>query len=161
MTKVFDVVVKLNGVESHYNNKAQAILAIITDLSQAENFAEITKEEFEEVRQDLKLLRDTEKAVKVESDFISFSASLVNQKRDRNLNKQETGYVFSTDLPKTFRLDHNIAKADLLFEVLEIYSEMNEFTSEIRTELLEDFKTLLYEKEPYIPGCGMITEVEI
>lgn len=161
MTKVFDVVVKSNGVESHYNNKAQAILAIITDLSQREDFVELTKAEFEGIRKSLKLLRDSEKAITVKNEHMEFKAALVNQKRDRNLNKQATGYVFSTDLPKTFRLDHNIAKADLLFEVLDIYSEMNEFTSDIRAELLEDFKVLLYEKEPYIPGCGMITEVEI
>lgn len=95
----------------------------------------------------------------ITSEFIEYVATAKTVEVENDTFKQTKGYVFSTDLPKTFHTDLNSAKVELLFEVLNTYISMNKMTKTIQVELVEDLKSLIYETEPYIAGCGQITEV--
>lgn len=160
-TKKYNIVVHDDGVEARYDNKPQAILAIVASLYQTLLTHNITMEELMEIRRGLLLLHDAEKHAGYSSEYIKFTldAEEVEPFVIKDASTIETGYVVTTDFPISFHTDLNGAKAEVLFELLDIYTSMNEITSEVQSEFMEDLKTLLGEKEPLILGCGQITEV--
>lgn len=160
-TKKYNIVVHDDGVEARYDNKPQAILAIVASLYQTLLTHNITMEELMEIRRGLLLLHDAEKHAGYSSEYIKFTldAEEVEPFIIKDASTIEMGYVVTTDFPISFHTDLNGAKAEVLFELLDIYTSMNEITSEVQSEFMEDLKTLLGEKEPLILGCGQITEV--
>lgn len=160
-TKKYTIAVHDDGVEARYDNKPQAILAIVASLYQTLLTHNITMEELMEIRRGLLLLHDAEKHAGYSSEYIKFTldAEEVEPLIIKDASTIETGYVVTTDFPISFHTDLNGAKAEVLFELLDIYTSMNEITSEVQSEFMEDLKTLLGEKEPLILGCGQITEV--
>lgn len=160
-TKKYSIVVHDDGVEARYDNKPQAILAIVASLYQTLLTHNITMEELMEIRRGLLLLHDAEKHAGYSSEYIKFTldAEEVEPFVIKDASTIEMGYVVTTDFPISFHTDLNGAKAEVLFELLDIYTSMNEITSEVQSEFMEDLKTLLGEKEPLILGCGQITEV--
>lgn len=160
-TKKYIIAVHDDGVEARYDNKPQAILAIVASLYQTLLTHNITMEELMEIRRGLLLLHDAEKHAGYSSEYIKFTldAEEVEPFVIKDASTIETGYVVTTDFPISFHTDLNGAKAEVLFELLDIYTSMNEITSEVQSEFMEDLKTLLGEKEPLILGCGQITEV--
>lgn len=160
-TKKYTIVVHDDGVEARYDNKPQAILAIVASLYQTLLTHNITMEELMEIRRGLLLLHDAEKHAGYSSEYIKFTldAEEVEPFIIKDASTIEMGYVVTTDFPISFHTDLNGAKAEVLFELLDIYTSMNEITSEVQSEFMEDLKTLLGEKEPLILGCGQITEV--
>lgn len=160
-TKEYTIVVHDDGVEARYDNKPQAILAIVASLYQTLLTKNITMEELMEIRRGLILLHDAEKHAGYNSEYIKFTldAEEVEPLIIKDASTIEMGYVVTTDFPISFHTDLNGAKAEVLFELLDIYTSMNEITSEVQSEFMEDLKTLLGEKEPLILGCGQITEV--
>lgn len=160
-TKKYTIAVHDDGVEARYDNKPQAILAIVASLYQTLLTHNITMEELMEIRRGLLLLHDAEKHAGYSSEYIKFTldAEEVEPFVIKDASTIETGYVVTTDFPISFHTDLNGAKAEVLFELLDIYTSMNEITSEVQSEFMEDLKTLLGEKEPLILGCGQITEV--
>jgi hypothetical protein len=160
-TKKYNIVVHDDGVEARYDNKPQAILAIVASLYQTLLTHNITMEELMEIRRGLLLLHDAEKHTGYSSEYIKFTldAEEVEPFIIKDASTIEMGYVVTTDFPISFHTDLNGAKAEVLFELLDIYTSMNEITSEVQSEFMEDLKTLLGEKEPLILGCGQITEV--
>ena len=160
-TKKYNIVVHDDGVEARYDNKPQAILAIVASLYQTLLTHNITMEELMEIRRGLILLHDAEKHAGYSSEYIKFTldAEEVEPFIIKDASTIEMGYVVTTDFPISFHTDLNGAKAEVLFELLDIYTSMNEITSEVQSEFMEDLKTLLGEKEPLILGCGQITEV--
>ena len=158
-TKVYHIIVSNNGINASYNNKAQAILAIATNLIQTISTKDLTISQLKGIKDDLKTLNDLQVGAAISSEFIEYTATAKTAEVENNTFKQTTGYVFSTDLPKTFHTDLNSAKVELLFEILDTYISMNKITKTIQLELVEDLKGLLNETEPYIAGCGQITKV--
>ena len=160
-TKKYNIVVHDDGVEARYDNKPQAILAIVASLYQTLLTHNITMEELMEIRRGLLLLHDAEKHAGYSSEYIKFTldAEEVEPFIIKDASTVEMGYVVTTDFPISFHTDLNGAKAEVLFELLDIYTSMNEITGEVQSEFMEDLKTLLGEKEPLILGCGQITEV--
>lgn len=160
-TKKYTIAVHDDGVEARYDNKPQAILAIVASLYQTLLTHNITMEELMEIRRGLLLLHDAEKHAGYSSEYIKFTldAEEVEPFIIKDASTIEMGYVVTTDFPISFHTDLNGAKAEVLFELLDIYTSMNEITSEVQSEFMEDLKTLLGEKEPLILGCGQITEV--
>ena len=160
-TKKYNIVVHDDGVEARYDNKPQAILAIVASLYQSLLTHNITMEELMEIRRGLILLHEAEKHAGYSSEYIKFTldAEEVEPFIIKDASTIEMGYVVTTDFPISFHTDLNGAKAEVLFELLDIYTSMNEITSEVQSEFMEDLKTLLGEKEPLILGCGQITEV--
>ena len=160
-TKKYNIVVHDDGVEARYDNKPQAILAIVASLYQTLLTHNITMEELMEIRRGLLLLHDAEKHAGYSSEYIKFTLDVEETEHYtlRDISTIEMGYVVTTDFPISFHTDLNGAKAEVLFELLDIYTSMNEITSEVQSEFMEDLKTLLGEKEPLILGCGQITEV--
>lgn len=160
-TKKYIIVVHDDGVEARYDNKPQAILAIVASLYQTLLTHNITMEELMEIRRGLLLLHDAEKHAGYSSEYIKFTLDVeeVEPFIIKDASTIEMGYVVTTDFPISFHTDLNGAKAEVLFELLDIYTSMNEITSEVQSEFMEDLKTLLGEKEPLILGCGQITEV--
>ena len=160
-TKKYNIVVHDDGVEARYDNKPQAILAIVASLYQTLLTHNITMEELMEIRRGLILLHEAEKHAGYSSEYIKFTldAEEVEPFIIKDASTIEMGYVVTTDFPISFHTDLNGAKAEVLFELLDIYTSMNEITSEVQSEFMEDLKTLLGEKEPLILGCGQITEV--
>lgn len=160
-TKKYTIAVHDDGVEARYDNKPQAILAIVASLYQTLLTHNITMEELMEIRRGLLLLHDAEKHAGYSSEYIKFTldAEEVEPLIIKDASTIEMGYVVTTDFPISFHTDLNGAKAEVLFELLDIYTSMNEITSEVQSEFMEDLKTLLGEKEPLILGCGQITEV--
>lgn len=159
--KKYTIAVHDDGVEARYDNKPQAILAIVASLYQTLLTKNITMEELMEIRRGLLLLHDAEKHAGYSSEYIKFTldAEEVEPFIIKDASTIEMGYVVTTDFPISFHTDLNGAKAEVLFELLDIYTSMNEITSEVQSEFMEDLKTLLGEKEPLILGCGQITEV--
>lgn len=158
-TKIYHIIVSNNGINASYNNKAQAILAIATNLIQIISTKDLTISQLKGIKDDLKALNDLQASAAISSEFIEYTATAKTAEVENNTFKQTTGYVFSTDLPKTFYTDLNSAKVELLFEILDTYISMNKITKTIQLELVEDLKGLLNETEPYIAGCGQITKV--
>ncbi len=160
-TKKYNIVVHDDGVEARYDNKPQAILAIVASLYQTLLTNNINMEELMEIRRGLLLLHDAEKHAGYSSEYIKFTldAEEVEPFIIKDASTIETGYVVTTDFPISFHTDLNGAKAEVLFELLDIYTSMNEITGEVQGEFMDDLKTLLGEKEPLILGCGQITEV--
>lgn len=160
-TKKYNIVVHDDGVEARYDNKPQAILAIVASLYQTLLTHNITMEELMEIRSGLLLLHDAEKHTGYNSEYIKFTLDVkeVEPLIIKDASTIEMGYVVTTDFPISFHTDLNGAKAEVLFELLDIYTSMNEITNEVQSEFMEDLKTLLGEKEPLILGCGQITEV--
>ena len=160
-TKKYTIAVHDDGVEARYDNKPQAILAIVASLYQTLLTHNITMEELMEIRRGLLLLHDAEKHAGYSSEYIKFTldAEEVEPFIIKDASTIEMGYVVTTDFPISFHTDLNGAKAEVLFELLDIYTSMNEITGEVQSEFMEDLKTLLGEKEPLILGCGQITEV--
>ena len=160
-TKKYTIAVHDDGVEARYDNKPQAILAIVASLYQTLLTNNITMEELLEIRRGLLLLHDAEKHTGYSSEYIKFTldAEEVEPFIIKDASTIEMGYVVTTDFPISFHTDLNGAKAEVLFELLDIYTSMNEITGEVQSEFMEDLKTLLGEKEPLILGCGQITEV--
>lgn len=160
-TKKYSIVVHDDGVEARYDNKPQAILAIVASLYQTLLTHNITMEELIEIRRGLLLLHEAEKHAGYSSEYIKFTldAEEVEPFIIKDASTIEMGYVVTTDFPISFHTDLNGAKAEVLFELLDIYTSMNEITNEVQSEFMEDLKTLLGEKEPLILGCGQITEV--
>lgn len=160
-TKKYTIAVHDDGVEARYDNKPQAILAIVASLYQTLLTHNITMEELMEIRRGLLLLHDAEKHAGYSSEYIKFTldAEEVEPFIIKDASTIEMGYVVTTDFPISFHTDLNGAKAEVLFELLDIYTSMNEITNEVQSEFMEDLKTLLGEKEPLILGCGQITEV--
>lgn len=160
-TKKYTIAVHDDGVEARYDNKPQAILAIVASLYQTLLTKNITMEELMEIRRGLILLHEAEKHAGYSSEYIKFTldAEEVEPFVIKDASTIEMGYVVTTDFPISFHTDLNGAKAEVLFELLDIYTSMNEITSEVQSEFMEDLKTLLGEKEPLILGCGQITEV--
>lgn len=160
-TKKYTIAVHDDGVEARYDNKPQAILAIVASLYQTLLTHNITMEELMEIRRGLILLHEAEKHAGYSSEYIKFTldAEEVEPFIIKDASTIEMGYVVTTDFPISFHTDLNGAKAEVLFELLDIYTSMNEITSEVQSEFMEDLKTLLGEKEPLILGCGQITEV--
>lgn len=160
-TKKYTIAVHDDGVEARYDNKPQAILAIVASLYQTLLTKNITMEELMEIRRGLILLHEAEKHAGYSSEYIKFTldAEEVEPFIIKDASTIEMGYVVTTDFPISFHTDLNGAKAEVLFELLDIYTSMNEITSEVQSEFMEDLKTLLGEKEPLILGCGQITEV--
>lgn len=160
-TKKYTIAVHDDGVEARYDNKPQAILAIVASLYQTLLTHNITMEELMEIRRGLLLLHDAEKHAGYSSEYIKFTLDVeeVEPFIIKDASTIEMGYVVTTDFPISFHTDLNGAKAEVLFELLDIYTSMNEITSEVQSEFMEDLKTLLGEKEPLILGCGQITEV--
>jgi hypothetical protein len=160
-TKEYTIAVHDDGVEARYDNKPQAILAIVASLYQTLLTHNITMEELMEIRRGLILLHEAEKHTGYNSEYIKFTldAEEVEPFVTKDASTIEMGYVVTTDFPISFHTDLNGAKAEVLFELLDIYTSMNEITSEVQSEFMEDLKTLLGEKEPLILGCGQITEV--
>lgn len=160
-TKKYTIAVHDDGVEACYDNKPQAILAIVASLYQTLLTHNITMEELMEIRRGLLLLHDAEKHAGYSSEYIKFTLDVeeVEPFIIKDASTIEMGYVVTTDFPISFHIDLNGAKAEVLFELLDIYTSMNEITSEVQSEFMEDLKTLLGEKEPLILGCGQITEV--
>lgn len=160
ITKKYSVAVHDDGVEARYDNKPQAILAIVTSLYQTLLINSITVKELKIISQGLLLLYEAEKTTSYNSEYIKFNLFV----EEENVSMEEMpvtkiGYVVTTDFPNSFHTDLNSAKSEVLFELLDIYTSMNEITSEIQAEFMDDLKTLLGEKEPLILGCGQITEV--
>lgn len=160
-TKKYTIAVHDDGVEARYDNKPQAILAIVASLYQTLLTKNITMEELMEIRRGLLLLHDAEKHAGYSSEYIKFTLDVeeVEPFIIKDASTIEMGYVVTTDFPISFHIDLNGAKAEVLFELLDIYTSMNEITGEVQSEFMEDLKTLLGEKEPLILGCGQITEV--
>lgn len=160
-TKKYTIAVHDDGVEARYDNKPQAILAIVASLYQTLLTHNITMEELMEIRRGLILLHEAEKHAGYSSEYIKFTLDTeeVEPFIIKDASTIEMGYVVTTDFPISFHTDLNGAKAEVLFELLDIYTSMNEITSEVQSEFMEDLKTLLGEKEPLILGCGQITEV--
>ena len=160
-TKKYTIAVHDDGVEARYDNKPQAILAIVASLYQTLLRNNITMEELMEIRRGLLLLHEAEKHAGYSSEYIKFNLDVeeVEPFIIKDASTIEMGYVVTTDFPISFHTDLNGAKAEVLFELLDIYTSMNEITSEVQSEFMEDLKTLLGEKEPLILGCGQITEV--
>lgn len=160
-TKKYTIAVHDDGVEARYDNKPQAILAIVASLYQTLLTKNITMEELMEIRRGLILLHEAEKHAGYSSEYIKFTLDVeeVEPFVIKDVSTIEMGYVVTTDFPISFHTDLNGAKAEVLFELLDIYTSMNEITSEVQSEFMEDLKTLLGEKEPLILGCGQITEV--
>lgn len=160
-TKKYNIVVHDDGVEARYDNKPQAILAIVASLYQSLLTHNIDMEELMEIRRGLLLLHEAEKHTGYNSEYIKFTLDAEEAEHHilKDISTIEMGYVVTTDFPISFHTDLNGAKAEVLFELLDIYTSMNEITSEVQSEFMEDLKTLLGEKEPLILGCGQITEV--
>lgn len=160
-TKKYTIAVHDDGVEARYDNKPQAILAIVASLYQTLLTKNITMEELMEIRRGLILLHEAENHAGYSSEYIKFNLDVeeVEPFIIKDASTIEMGYVVTTDFPISFHTDLNGAKAEVLFELLDIYTSMNEITGEVQSEFMEDLKTLLGEKEPLILGCGQITEV--
>lgn len=157
--KVFNIYVTNGGVRTCYNDKSQAILAITSNVIAKLDNEDLNIRQLKEIKECLNVLNDAQEYIKINNDFIEYVA-VKSEEVKQNSDKQSKGYVFSTDLPKSFHINLSSAKVDLLFEILDTYISMNKLTNDIQIELVKDLKTLLEEKEPLILGCGQITEVE-
>lgn len=161
-TKKYSIVVHDDGVEARYDNKPQAILAIVASLYQTLLTNNINMEDLKEIRKGLLLLHDIDSHASYNGQYIKFTLDVTEtdfSDSEGAFLATEMGYVVTTDFPISFHTDLNGAKAEVLFELLDIYTSMNEITNEIQSEFMDDLRTLLGEKEPLILGCGQITEV--
>lgn len=115
-------------------------------------------DQLKEIKECLKTLNDLQVNNNYSNQFFGYAVTVETANIENDF-KQTKGYVFSTDLPKTFHSDLNSAKVELLFEILDTYTSMNKITKTIRLEMVNDLNCLINETEPYIVGCGQITEV--
>lgn len=158
MDKNFYVKLTMNGTETYYKSKADAIIAITT------NLAHFLKTELYDVnklnlfKSELELVVLAESGGWMAEDLVKYEI-VVKPKETEENTISTVGYVFSTDLPKSFHIELNSAKVELLLEVLDTYIKIGKSNEDIGAELVEDLFTLLNKEEPYIAGCGQITKV--